>query len=194
VPFVGLTGGLGAGKSTALRALERLGAATLSADDVVHALYDTELVRTAVRLHFGRDVFDGERVDRAALARRVFANQSERTWLEGLLWPLVGVEIGKFQAGLAGIEPPPIAGVVETPLLFESGADRRFDATIAVVADDRLRAARTAERRQDDLAAREQRQLSQQEKADRATYVAVNDGTVAELERRLAEIVAGIAA
>ncbi len=193
VPFVGLTGGLGAGKSTALAVLERLGAAVLSADAVVHELYESDQVRTVIRERWGDSVFDGERVDRGAIARLTFASADQRSWLEGVLWPLVGERVDAFRSGLAVREPTPIAGVVETPLLFEAGGETRFDATIAVVADDRLRAERIASRDQQSLAARERVQLSQQEKARRADHVVVNDGSIEELEAQLAAILARLA-
>src|SRR3954467_3541927 len=90
VPFVGLTGGLGAGKSTALAALERLGAATISTDAVVHDLYADENVKSGVVDRWGADVAPDGVVDRSAVARHAFAAADERAWLEGLLWPLVG--------------------------------------------------------------------------------------------------------
>jgi dephospho-CoA kinase len=188
VPFVGLTGGLGAGKSTALAELAALGAAVLSADAVVHELYETRTVTDAVRGRFGDGVFDGERVDRAALATRVFENDGDRVWLEQLLWPLVRQRGEEFYAEASRRAPPPCAAVVEAPLLFEAGAEDRFAATVAVVADDALRASRIAARDQAQLALREARQLPQGEKARRATYVVVNDGSVAELRERLAEV------
>src|SRR3954468_16324248 len=80
VPFVGLTGGLGAGKSTALAALGRLGAATLSTDAVVHDLYATDEVRDAVVERWGAGVAPGGMVDRAAVARSAFASAQERAW------------------------------------------------------------------------------------------------------------------
>src|SRR5438309_548921 len=89
VPFVGLTGGMGAGKSTALAALERLGAEVLSSDAVVHELYDSEQVREAVVRRWGPEVAADGAVDRAAVAQRAFASEEERAWLESLLWPLV---------------------------------------------------------------------------------------------------------
>jgi dephospho-CoA kinase len=194
VPFVGLTGGLGAGKSTALAALERLGAVGLSTDAVVHELYETEPVRVALRRRWGAQVFDAEQIDRAAVARRTFADDREREWLEGLLWPLVAARVTGFRDELELRQPRPLAGVVETPLLFEAGVEGRYDATIAIVADDRLRAARIAGRDQAELGARERRQLSQEEKARRASYVVANDGTIAELEAKLGEILARLAA
>src|SRR4051794_38179766 len=97
VPFVGLTGGLGAGKSTALSALQRLGAATLSTDAVVHELYGSDEVRDAVVGRWGAEVAPDGVVDRAAVARRAFASEEERTWLEGLLWPRVGERVVAFR-------------------------------------------------------------------------------------------------
>lgn len=190
VPLVGLTGGLGAGKSTALAQLSELGAAVLSADDVVHELYGTDEVADAVRARFGEDVFAGGRVDRRALGARAFADQGDRDWLEQLLWPLVAQRTSEFHAQAAAREPPPPAVVVESPLLFEAGGESRFAATIAIVADDELRALRIAGRDQVALASREERQLPQREKARLATYVVVNDGTLADLRARLADVLA----
>jgi dephospho-CoA kinase len=193
--FIGLTGSIGAGKSTALAAFERLGAAGLSADAVVRELYEAEAVQTALRLRWGDRVFtdDGEHVDRDAVATLIFASPDQRAWLQGLLWPLTAQRTEAFRKGLAARTPPPRAGVVETPLLFEARAEGRFDATIAIVADERLRAERLAIRDQAELEARERAQLSQEEKAARATFAVVNDGTIEELERKLAEILDSLA-
>jgi dephospho-CoA kinase len=197
-PFVGLTGSIGAGKSTALAALERLGAAGLSADAVVHELYETEAVQTALRLRWGDGVFSDDggaaqsgaarNVDRQAVARIIFNSDDQRAWLQGLLWPLTARRTEDFREALARLDPPPRAGVVETPLLFEAGAEQRFDVTIAIVAGDDLRRQRLALRDQAELAARERLQLSQEEKAARANFAVSNDGTIEELERKLAEI------
>jgi len=193
VPFVGLTGGLGAGKSTALAELAALGAAVLSSDVVVHELYDTAEVADAVRERFGSEVFAGERVDRGAIARRVFASEDDRRWLEQLLWPMVGRRAQEFHEQASRRDPPPRAAVVEAPLLFESGAAPRYAATIAVVADDALRAERIAGRDQAALASREARQLPQAEKARRATYVVVNDGSLDALRASLADVLEQLA-
>jgi dephospho-CoA kinase len=193
VPFVGLTGGLGAGKSTALAELAALGAAVLSSDVVVHELYDTAEVADAVRERFGSEVFAGERVDRGAIARRVFASEDDRRWLEQLLWPMVGRRAQEFHEQASRRDPPPRAAVVEAPLLFESGAAPRYAATIAVVADDALRAERIAGRDQGALASREARQLPQAEKARRATYVVVNDGSLDALRASLADVLEQLA-
>lgn len=188
VPFVGLTGGIGAGKSTALAALERLGAVTLSTDSVVHELYESPEVREAVRERFGEGVIADGRVDRPALARAAFATDEGRGWLEQLLWPRVGDRMMSWRADADAAQPPPRAAVVEVPLLFESGTDHGFDATIAVVADEDVRHARASARGHEALSERAARQLTQEEKSQRATYTVVNDGTEAELEQKLSAI------
>ena len=193
IPFVGLTGGIGAGKSLALATLGDLGAAVIDADAIVHRLYATEEVRGAVRARFGDEVFAGGEVDRAALARRVFADDLDRAWLEALLWPRVAERVQEFRVEAESRRPVPIAIVVEAPLLFEAGGSSRYDATIALVADDERRAARVAERDMAELARREARQLPQAEKARRARFVLVNDGTVEQLRERLREVLEEIA-
>lgn len=188
MPFVGLTGGLGAGKSTALAALRRQGAQTISSDAVVHELYADHEVRNAVVDRFGPEVAPDGVVDRTAIAQRVFAVPDERAWLEALLWPRVGERVAAWRAAVDERDPPPRAAVVETPLLFEAGLEGGYDATIAVIADEDVRAARAAARGHHGVDERSARQLSQEEKAARATYVVLNNATVEELERSLAEV------
>jgi dephospho-CoA kinase len=188
VPFVGLTGGLGAGKSTALQALERLGAATLSTDAVVHELYASDAVRDAVVERWGAEIAPDGVVDRRAVAGRAFADPGERAWLEGLLWPLVGERVAAWREEVQRRDPPPPAAVVETPLLFEAGLESRYEATIAVVADEELRAQRAAARGHAAVDERAARQLTQDEKASRATYVVRNHGTVEDLQRELSDV------
>ena len=194
VPFVGLTGGLGSGKSTALAALERLGAATLSTDAVVHELYRSDDVRDAVVARWGAEVAPGGVIDRPAIARHVFADAEERHWLEGLLWPLVGRRVWAFRQEQEAADPPPKAAVVETPLLFEAGMDGIYDATIAIVADEDVRRARAAARGHEAVDERAARQLTQNEKAQRATFVVHNDGSEADLERTLSSVLAKLRA
>jgi dephospho-CoA kinase len=188
IRFIGLTGGIGAGKSTALEALERLGAAVLSTDVVVHDLYGTAEVRDAVVERFGSAVAPDGMIDRSALATRAFATPEDRGWLEGILWPRVGARMAQWRDELERMTTPPRAAVVEVPLLFESGMDGAFEATIAIVADEEVRAERAGSRGHKALEERSKRQLSQKEKAQRATYVVVNDGTAAELEHKLSDL------
>jgi len=192
VPFVGLTGGLGAGKSTALEALERLGAATLSTDAVVHELYATAELRDAVVARWGTQVAPGGVVDRAIVATHAFATPEDREWLEGEIWPRVAVRIAAWREELAAREPPPAAAVVETPLLFEAGMEGIYDATVAVIADEAVRARRAAARGHVGVDTRAARQLPQEEKARRATYTVHNGGTVKELEGELSDVLASL--
>jgi len=192
VPFVGLTGGLGAGKSTALAALGRLGAMTLSTDAVVHELYASPEIRDLVVARWGEEVAPGGVVDRAQVARRAFGDPAERAWLEGELWPRVGRRVLAFREAAGAADPPPPAAVVETPLLFEAGMEGAYDATIAVVADEDVRAARAAARGHAAVDERASRQLTQEEKAARATYVVRNSGAVEELEAALSELLGRI--
>jgi dephospho-CoA kinase len=188
IPFIGLTGGIGAGKTTALEALEGLGAAVLSTDEVVHGLYDEPEVREEVVRRFGPVVAPDGRVDRAALAQLAFARPEDRAWLEQLLWPRVGAAIFAWRTQLSRLEAPPPVAVVEVPLLFESGMDEVFDATVAIVADEEIRTARAATRDHRSLDERLARQLPQGEKAARATHVIINDGSEAKLEQELSEM------
>jgi dephospho-CoA kinase len=193
VPFVGLTGGMGSGKSTALAALERLGATVLSSDAVVHELYARdEQLRDAVVERWGADVAPGGVVDRAVVAGRAFASAEERSWLEGVVWPLVGGRVAAWlqdaRAERTDAETQPRAAIVEVPLLFEAGLQEIYDATIAVVSDERVRQERAAARGHALVDERAARQLSQDEKAQRATYVVHNDGSEQELERALSGV------
>lgn len=192
VPLIGLTGGMGAGKSTALAALQRLGAAVLSTDAVVHELYGSESVRAAVVERWGEQVAPGGVVDRDAIARHVFASEDERKWLEGVLWPLVGQRIADWVMLTRAQNPPPKAAIVEVPLLFEAGMDAAFEATLAIVASEPLRQERAAGRGHVLVDERATRQLPQAEKARRASFTVHNDGSEQELERELARVLDGL--
>jgi dephospho-CoA kinase len=187
VIFVGLTGGIGSGKSEALAAFERLGVPTLSTDAVVHELLGTDEVRELLHERWGdRVLADGE-VDRAAVAAIVFERPEELAWLEGTIFPRVGERMAAWRAQLEGD-----VGVVEVPLLFEAGIEGAFDAVVAVVADEALREERAADRGHEGLEGRSGRQLSQQEKADRADHVLRNDGTILDLEAAVGEVLAAL--
>jgi dephospho-CoA kinase len=189
-PFVGLTGGIGAGKSEALAALERLGAATISSDKVVHDLYEDPEVRAAVVARWGEEVAPDGRVDRSVVARRAFATDDDRHWLEALIWPKVGQRVAEWRAAESQRSPAPRALVVETPLLFEAGLEANYDATIAIVADEAVRAERARARGHEALDERTARQLTQAQKAERATYAVENSGSLRELEQELSGVLA----
>lgn len=184
---IGLTGGIAAGKSEALAAFERLGAATISSDAVVHELLDSQPLLGRVTERWGENVAPGGRVDRSRIGEIVFADPDELKWLEGQIHPLVGERIGSWLGSLAadaGI------AVVEVPLLFEGEMASVFDTTVAVVTADEVRRARAEARGHTLVGEREARQLSQEEKAAHAEHVIENDGTLEDLERRLSALIA----
>ena len=185
---VGLTGGLGSGKSEALAACERLGAATLSSDAVVHELLGTDQVRDLLHARWGDEVVADGEVNRAAVAAIVFERPEELAWLEGELFPRVGLWTAAWRAELERRDPPPEVAVVEVPLLFEAAREAFFDATIAIVSDEALREERAAARGHEGVAGREGRQLTQEEKAARADYVIRNDGSLADLQATVGEM------
>lgn len=183
---IGLTGGIAAGKSEALAAFERLGAATISSDAVVHELLEAEPLLPRLVERWGRRVAPGDRVDRDRIGSIVFADPEELKWLEGQIHPLVGERIGSWLRSL-----PEGAGVavVEVPLLFEVGMEDAFDTTVAVVTSDEVRRERAQARGHSLVDEREARQLAQAEKASRAAHVVQNDGSVEDLERELSALV-----
>ena len=184
--LLGLTGGMGAGKSEALAALGRLGAATLSSDAVVHELLARPDVRELLVQRLGPEVAPGGRVDRRVVAARVFERPEDRRWLEEVLWPRVEERILEWRGDLDAAAGGPRAAVVEVPLLFESGMDRLFDATVAVVSERSTE--RAAARGHAGVESRAARQLSQAEKAARADHVVRNDGRLEDLERELSSL------
>ena len=179
----------------ALAAFERLGAATLSTDAVVHELLATDEVRGLLVEKFGPEIAPDGQVDRKKVAEQVFGGGDDRReWLEGILWPRVGQRMWDWRTGLAERAEPPRVAVVEVPLLFESGMESGFDATIAVVADESVREERAGARGHAGVASRTARQLSQDEKSQRADFTVRNDGTLDELERNLSEVIGNIEA
>jgi dephospho-CoA kinase len=190
-PTLGLTGAIAAGKSEALKALARHGAATLSADEVVHELLGTERVRDLLVGRWGVDVAPAGEIDRGRVGVIVFERPEELSWLEQTLHPLVGERIVAWRAALD--QDTPLA-VIEVPLLFETEMESHFDATISVVAPERLRIERAGSRGTVGLEGRAGRQLSEQEKAERATYVIRNDAGLEQLDQQIEDLVTDVTA
>jgi dephospho-CoA kinase len=184
---IGLTGGIAAGKSTALAAFERQGAATISSDAVVHELLDSEPLLGRLVERWGDEVAPGGAVDRAKVGEIVFADPEQLSWLESQVHPLVGERIGRWLASLPdGTE----LAVIETPLLFEAEMDGVFDANVAVITTDEVRRRRAEARGHTLVEERDARQLPQEVKAERADHVIENDGSIEDLERSLSALVA----
>jgi dephospho-CoA kinase len=183
---IGLTGGIAAGKSEALAAFERLGAATLSSDAVVHDLLESEPLRARMVERWGAEVAPPEGVDRARIGEIVFADPEQLAWLESQIHPLVGARTKEW---IEALPAETEVAVVEVPLLFEVGRDHVFDATVAVVAAEELRRERAQARGHALVDEREARQLTQDEKASRADHVVANDGSLADLQASLSALI-----
>lgn len=182
---IGLTGGIAAGKSEALKAFARLGAATLSSDAVVHELLEGEPLQGKLVERWGPEVLADGALNRAKIGEIVFADPEQLTWLESQIHPLVRERTAAWMLSLPADTE---VAVVEVPLLFEAGSDKAFDTTVAVVTADEVRRERAAARGHALVDEREARQLTQPEKAERAEHVVQNDGSVEDLERALSAL------
>jgi len=182
---VAITGGIGAGKSEALRAFARQGAATVSSDQIVHELLRRDEVKDAVvrRLGHGVVASNGE-LDRGAIASAVFGDDEALAWLEALLHPLVSAEYLRWRGQLAALPAPPAVCVTEVPLLFEAGSEGNFDRVVVVTAPDAVRRDRSTVA----VPERERRLIDDAEKVARADFAYVNDGSLEELDRFVAGV------
>ncbi len=184
--FVGLTGGIGSGKSTVARRLAERGALILDAD-----VFAREAVARgtpgygAVILRFGRQVVDpaGE-LDRAALARLVFADADARRDLEAIVHPVVARRVAGGLTAHAGTDH---VVVLDSPLLIETGGHRGVDVVVVVSARPETQIRRLVARGLDeaDARARLATQMPLEEMAAVADVLLDNEGTLAELERQV---------
>jgi len=175
---VAVTGGIGAGKSEVLRAFARRGVPTLSADDIVHDLIAADPdVRAALEDRFGT-------TDRSRIGEIVFTDSGELEWLEGLLHARVRARRDEW---LASLDAPVVAA--EIPLLYETGAERDADAVIVVTAP-----VETRRERNPAVDERSKRLIPDEEKAARADFVYVNDGTLEQLDTFVGDVLAQLTA
>ncbi len=144
----------------------------------MHELYADEEVKAALRERFGTS-------DRKAVSGQVVADRDALLWLEGLLHPRVLARTEAWRDELARLPDPPALAVNEVPLLYEAGAEGRFDAVVVVTAPRELRVVRAGER----IDEREERLLPIEEKIDRADFAYVNDGSLEELDAFVAGVV-----
>jgi dephospho-CoA kinase len=189
---VAITGGIGAGKSTALECFRRHGAATVSSDEIVHHLLATDPeVKAKLVERLGEEILGGDGApDRERIAVRVFKDRDALDFLEKLLHPLVSREYMSWREQLAALPNPPAVCVTEVPLLYEVGADARFDKVVLITAPTKLREARRGGWTDD----REARLMPDREKAKRADFTYVNIGTPDDLDTWVAEVMATLTA
>jgi dephospho-CoA kinase len=187
---VAITGGVGAGKSTALASFRRHGAATVSSDEIVHHLLRSDPdVKRALVERFGDEILGEDGTpERERIAVRVFRDREALDWLEKLLHPLVSREYLRWREQLAELPNPPRVCVTEVPLLYEVGADERFDKVVAITAPRKLREARGAP-----TDGREERLIPDHEKAKRADFAYVNTGTPDDLDAWVAAVMETLA-
>ena len=188
---IAITGGLAAGKTSVCQILRNLGAHVISADAIVHRLLSptSELHDKVVEL-LGSDILDGQRIDRAKVAKKVFRDPAKLVQLEKLLHPAVRKEI-ELDYQQAQKTNPNSLFVAEIPLLFESANEDFFDAVVAVIAPENLARARFSAlsgKGDDEFNLRSERQLPAELKAKRAHYTIVNDSTLAELEKKVKDL------
>ena len=185
---VAITGGIGAGKSTALAAFRAHGAATVSSDEIVHNLLRTDLdVRAALVERFGDGILGEDGApDRARIAAVVFEDAESLAFLEALLHPLVSREYLTWRDRLAALDDPPRVCVTEVPLLDEAGGESRFDRVVVITAPRQLRELR----RQVPLDNRDTRLLDDREKVKRSDFHYVNTGSIEDLDAWVAGVMA----
>jgi dephospho-CoA kinase len=189
-PAVAITGPIGAGKSAALEAFARHRAATVSSDEIVHELLRSDPeIHAALAEHFGPEVVGPDGADRARIAEIVFNDPAQLEWLEELLHPRVAEQNLAWRAEQAARADPPALTVSEVPLLYESGADRRFDVVVVITAPEPVRRERRPVGDE-----RERRLLPVDEKVALADYTYVNDGTLEELDGFVADVVGKLTA
>lgn len=184
---IGLTGGIGCGKTAAAAAFGRRGFRIVSADRLAHEALLAPGVLRAIQERWGDEVLlENGLPDRKFIAARVFANAADRLWLESIIHPVVQ------QAWQAAIADDSADWVVEIPLLFEKGWEGRFDRTVCLTASRPRQVERVRERgwTEAELTARESAQMPLAEKERRADHVLRNDGTLAELDDAVGKLVA----
>ncbi len=192
---LGVTGGIGSGKSTACRMLEEQGARVFYADaEAKRLMQEDDALQTAIAETFGADTYDAEgTLNRARLAAVVFSDEEKLQQLNALVHPKVFEAFGqaKEQAEADGVE----LLVHEAALIFESGGDAHLDAVAVVDAPVDVRIRRVTARdgaSEAEVRARMSHQLPPAELRQRADYVLDNSGSTAELRRQVRALYAQV--
>jgi len=189
---VGLSGGIGCGKSTVLGFFREAGWRTVDSDAVVRELLATNAeVQAQLRSRWGEAVFADGAVDRGAVAKRVFGYEGDLKWLEELLHPLVR------ESWLASIDQAPdVNWLVEIPLLFEKRLETRFDLTVCVASPSDVVADRMVVRAYTEaqIEQRRKQQMPLEEKIERADYLISNAGSLEFLKQQTTRLIEQITA
>ncbi|HTY59776.1 MAG TPA: dephospho-CoA kinase [Bacteroidota bacterium] len=188
-PLVGVTGGIGSGKSAVCLCFERLGRVVMSADRIARELTESNpVVRNAVAREFGEGIYgpDGG-LRRSELARIVFGHPSKLRSLNAIVHPLVFSTLNDALSRLPQDSARPYV-IVEAALVFESGMDRRLEATVVVRAEEELRIERVLRRdglSREEIVSRMRAQMPADELAERGDFVIDNNGEEKDLAERV---------
>ncbi len=192
---VGLTGGIGSGKSTVARLLAAHGAVVVDADALARQVVAPGTPGLAEIVEaFGTGVLQADgSLDRPALGRIVFADPAALRTLEGITHPRISAESARLIAA-AEVNGAPVL-IHDIPLLVENGLPETFDSVIVVEAPDEVRLARLEERGlpREEAAGRMQAQASNEQRRAAATYLIDNAGSLADLQVRVDEVWAELA-
>ncbi len=183
--IVGITGGIGSGKSAVTERFERLGITVVDADLAARVVVEPgRPALDAIAEHFGADILqDDGSLDRAALRAKVFANPEERKWLEALTHPLIGQEI--LDQIAASTSPYTI---LSSPLLLETTQGELADRIVVVDVPEEVQLARTMSRDDNDEAQVRRIMDAQMKRADRlarADYTVDNSGEIEALDAQV---------
>jgi dephospho-CoA kinase len=186
MPVIGLTGGIGSGKTTVARILKRLGAAVIDADEVGHVLLSSRgEVRQEVVLSFGKDILVGEDVDRQRLAQIVFHDSQARERLNHIMHPRI---YSIVEEEIRRLRETKVVVVLEAALLLEAGWEELVDEVWVTYASEDKVVARLSQRDNlspQDIRARLSSQLSPEEKVRRAQVVVNTDHSLPEVEEEV---------
>jgi len=185
---VGVTGGIGSGKSAVTERFEKLGITVVDADIAARVVVEPgKPALAAIVEHFGSELItDTGELDRAELRKRVFADEKERHWLEKLTHPLIGKEISEQ---LSAASSP--YTIFSSPLLLETSQGELTDCVIVVDVPEKIQLLRTMQRDGNDEAQVERimaAQMSREERLEKADYVIDNSRSLSELESVVAEL------
>lgn len=183
---VGVTGGLGAGKSTACEFLREKGACIFNADDIAKEILSTNAeVQDAISAAFGPGIIVDDRIDNRRLAQQAFLNEEHQTTLNNILHPHV---IAAFEKKAEELASQTGLLVVDAPLIFESGFDSHLDHTVLIYTTFKIRLARAMRRgtlSREDILRRIQLQMPEEDKRELATHVIENNGTAEQLREAM---------
>lgn len=188
--IIGLTGGIGTGKSTAEEIFKRLGAYVIDADSIVHQLYKQEHIKEKLKQIFTEDIFDNNQdIDRKKVARIVFSDKTKRKVLEEIIHPEVNKYIDEWLNQIEKNNPDAVA-IVSVPLMIETGSYKKYQKIILVYAPKELQIERLIKKgySYEEAVSRINAQMDIEEKLKYADYVIMNTSTLENLENQVKRV------